>query len=244
MRLGVYIDAFNLYYGGRAFFGRGTPGWRWLDVRALARAAVARRTDWPGARIERVVYCTAVIDQATNQSGYVDQQIYLKALEAHGSVDVIEYGYYVNRVKYAPLAVPSGRSRKPQLVHPHWPIMFQDAAKQPVPKGIFMVSYSHREEKGSDVNVASHLLVDVLSGAVDAAVVISNDSDLRFPLQHARTAVPVGLINPSPGWLAGALAGQPDDGVGRHWWHQLRPGEFERAQLPDQVGAYVKPAGW
>lgn len=25
-----------------------------------------------------------------------------------------------------------------------------------------MVSYAHREEKGSDVNVASHLLVDVL----------------------------------------------------------------------------------
>jgi hypothetical protein len=36
------------------------------------------------------------------------------------------------------------------------------------------------EEKGSDVNVAAHLLVDVLAGGFDAAVVISNDSDLRW----------------------------------------------------------------
>jgi hypothetical protein len=33
-----------------------------------------------------------------------------------------------------------------------------------VTDAVFMVSYAHREEKGSDVNVASHLLVDVLSG--------------------------------------------------------------------------------
>jgi hypothetical protein len=45
--------------------------------------------------------------------------------------------------------------------------------------------------------MSSHLLVDVLTGVIDAAVVISNDSDLRFPVQFARTRVPVGLINPS-----------------------------------------------
>ena len=39
-----------------------------------------------------------------------------------------------------------------------------------------------REEKGSDVNVATHLLVDVLTGAIDAAIVISNDSDLALPI--------------------------------------------------------------
>jgi hypothetical protein len=51
-----------------------------------------------------------------------------------------------------------------------------------------MVSYANREEKGSDVNVASHLLVDVLTDRIDAAVVISNDSDLRFPVQFARAS--------------------------------------------------------
>jgi hypothetical protein len=36
VRVGIYVDAFNLYYGARNLCGRGTPGWRWLDIRALA----------------------------------------------------------------------------------------------------------------------------------------------------------------------------------------------------------------
>ncbi|HEY7200404.1 MAG TPA: NYN domain-containing protein, partial [Candidatus Dormibacteraeota bacterium] len=31
MRVGVYVDGFNLYYGARGLCGRGTAGWRWLD---------------------------------------------------------------------------------------------------------------------------------------------------------------------------------------------------------------------
>jgi hypothetical protein len=107
-----------------------------------------------------------------------------------------------------------------------------------------MVSYAHREEKGSDVNVASHLLVDVLTGQVDAAVVISNDSDLRFPVQIARRHVPVGVVNPSGNHLAGALRGLANDGVGRHWWRQLTAGELNAFQLPDPAGGYSRPAGW
>jgi len=38
------------------------------------------------------------------------------------------------------------------------------------------------------------VLVDVLTGVVDAAVVVSNDSDLEFPVSYARTRVPVGLV--------------------------------------------------
>lgn len=36
MRIGVYIDGFNLYYGARGLCGRSTPGWRWLNLRSLA----------------------------------------------------------------------------------------------------------------------------------------------------------------------------------------------------------------
>jgi hypothetical protein len=36
MRVGMYVDGFNLYYGARGLCGRGTAGWRWLDLRALA----------------------------------------------------------------------------------------------------------------------------------------------------------------------------------------------------------------
>ncbi len=68
-----------------------------------------------------------------------------------------------------------------------------------------MVSHARREEKGSDVNVAAHLLLDVLQNDVDAAIVISNDSDLRLPLVKARERVPVGMVNPSSSFLAGDL---------------------------------------
>ncbi len=159
MRVGIYIDGYNLYYGARGLCGRGTPGWRWLDLRALA-ARIVGRVGWPGATIHRVVYCTALTDPGSNQSAAMDQEIYLKALAEAKSVDHIAYGRHVSRVKFAPLAVRSpGRGGMPQLVRPAWPITLEDRAGNPIPDATFMVSYAHREEKGTDVNVASHLLV-------------------------------------------------------------------------------------
>jgi hypothetical protein len=239
------VDGYNLYYGARGLCGRSAPGWRWLDVRALLERMLGQRQDWSGAALERIVYCTAVIDAASNPSGFNDQDIYLKALVAASSVDHIEYGFYVARVKYAPLATKApSRSAQPQVVHPQWPIMVQDGQGNPIPDATFMVSYAHREEKGSDVNVASHLLVDVMENKIDAAIVISNDSDLRFPVQYARTRIPVGLINPSRNYLAGALRGAATFGVGRHWWQQLQEPDLLNCQLPAQVGQYARPAGW
>ncbi|MGO9778296.1 MAG: NYN domain-containing protein [Streptosporangiaceae bacterium] len=243
VRIGVYVDGFNLYYGARALCGRGTPGWRWIDLRALASDLVSRPGSWSGAQVARVVYCTARIDGVANPSGQADQDAYLKALVAAGSVDHIEYGTYVSHVKTAPLARrdPQGR---PELVSPEWPVMVQDGHGAPVGGAVFMVSYASREEKGSDVNVAAHLLLDVLGGGVDGAVVISNDSDLRFPLQQARLRVPVGVVNPSPSFLAGDLRGAPGDGAGRHWWVRLSCADLKSHQLPGQVGAYPRPEGW
>src|SRR2546430_8211241 len=147
-------------------------------------------------------------------SSDLDQDVYLKALMAAGSVDHIEYGTYVARVKMAPLATKDPHGR-PQLVSPAWPVMIQDGGGAPVTGAVFMVSYANREEKGSDVNVAAHLLLDVLRGAVDGALVISNDSDLRFPVEQARQHVPIGVINPSRNYLAGDLRGTASTGAGR-----------------------------
>jgi len=58
VRIGVYVDGFNVYYGGRGICGRGTPGWRWLDLRALATDLISRRARWAGATVDRVVYFT------------------------------------------------------------------------------------------------------------------------------------------------------------------------------------------
>ncbi len=245
MRVGVYIDGFNLYYGARGIFGRGTPGWRWLDLRALGERLAGRRSVWRMTE-SRVVYCTARIKAdpgARDAPGPREQHVYLRALEAGGSVDVIALGHYVSRVATAPLAIADRRGR-PVITRPDWPVKVKDSAVGDVPDAMFMASVARREEKVSDVNVASHLLLDVLRGAVDAAIVISNDSDLAFPIREARLRVPVGTVNPTRGLLAGDLRGDPADGVGGHWWCRIDAGDLVACQLPATIGRLTKPEPW
>ncbi|QIS08111.1 NYN domain-containing protein [Nocardia arthritidis] len=243
MRVGVYIDGFNLYYGARNQCGRGTSGWRWLDLRALATNVVAAQSAWVDATIHRVVYCTARILPRDNREGAQEQDVYLRALQRAGSIDELSLGTYVHRATTAPLAKP-GKSGRPELTHPSWPVMIKNKHGADEPDAVFMVSIARREEKGSDVNVASHLLLDVLQNSVDAAVVISNDSDLAFPLHETRNRVPVGTVNPSSAYLAGALRGMPADGVGNHWWYQLTSNDFRAAQLPSTIDHLRKPPPW
>jgi hypothetical protein len=243
MRVGVYVDGFNLYFGAREQCGAGTAGWRWLDVRSLVADALPSAWREDGAAIERVVYCTARVSGIDDPSTPRDQNVYLRALRASGSVDHIEFGNFVRRVKPALLAVRDQRGR-PVLVWSRWPVMVQGDLGEEVNDARFLVSVLNREEKGSDVNVATHLLLDVLRGRVDAAVVVSNDSDLELPLRLAREQVSVGLINPSPKQLAGKLRGGSADGVGGHWWERLSVDAYKAHQLPDPVGKLGMPYGW
>jgi uncharacterized LabA/DUF88 family protein len=247
MRVGVYVDGYNLYYSGRRWFGRGTPGWKWLSPRALAATVVRERRNWTQAHIDRVVYCTARVDAAYDQSAYTDQDVYLKALAGSNAVDHVEFGRFVVRVKQVPLAVQPSKGR-PRLVRPPGPL---SPGGLPLTLGrdrrgidLVLATGLVREEKGSDVNVATHLLVDVLDGTVDAAVLVSNDSDLSLPLTVARGRVPVGVVNPSPGRMAGALQGDAKEGVGRHWWRQLQPADFTQHQLPNPAAGFRRPPGW
>jgi NYN domain len=42
------------------------------------------------------------------------------------------------------------------------------------------------EDKGSDVNPATRLLIDAVDKSFDAAVIITNDSDLAEPIRQVR----------------------------------------------------------
>jgi hypothetical protein len=137
------VDAYNLYYGARAQCGRGAQGWRWLDIRALVESLVHDQRGWAGAVIERITYCTARIDAKMNPAGHADQDVYLKAIAASKSVDVIEYGNYVARVKYAPLAT-KGRRLTPVLTRPTWPVTVQSPLGSPDDRAVFMVSLLHQ----------------------------------------------------------------------------------------------------
>lgn len=55
------------------------------------------------------------------------------------------------------------------------------------------------EEKGTDVNLASYLLLDGFQGDYEQAVVISNDSDFSTVIGMVRDnlGLPIGVVNPS-----------------------------------------------
>jgi len=244
VRVGVYVDAYNLYYGGRALCGRAAAGWRWLDVRGLALNAIATQGSWSVSNLEHVVYCTARVDAVTNPGGHRDQDVYLKALLASGSVDWVEYGNYVARTKTGLLATENSVTGRPTVTTSAWPVMVQDGAGRAVRDARFLVKYLHLEEKGSDVNVAAHLLTDALDGRIDGAVVISNDSDLALPIRQVRERIPLGLVNPRGGPTAGGLRGSKEEGVGGHWWWKLQESAFRSNQLTDPAGGQRRPPGW
>ena len=54
------------------------------------------------------------------------------------------------------------------------------------------------EEKGLDVNLATHLLHDAHRGRFEVAVIVSNDSDLLEPIKIVREGLgkKVGVLNP------------------------------------------------
>lgn len=246
MRIGVYVDGFNLYRRAKALAGNAV-GWKWLDIRAMA-ASLANElwlVDAPH-EIVRVVYCTTRIEATVaHPDAPRRQEMFIHALRASGSVDWVEYGLHVPKVKVRPLAVPDARKR-PILVRPAMPVFVKRPDDTKVRDALFYVSVADREEKGSDVNVATHLLLDVLADPrpVDAAIVISNDSDLKVPVAEARKRMPVGVVNPGSGHTPGALRHRPADCVPDQWERQLTFADLANHQLPDPVGIYTKPPGW
>jgi len=102
------------------------------------------------------------------------------------------------------------------------------------------------EEKGSDVNLASTLLVDAFDGDFEQAVIVSNDSDLAYPIEVVRKkfARPVVVLFPCGGGrkpsyhLSKVASASPI----------INPAHLAAAQFPtpmtDAVGVFHKPVTW
>ena len=109
------------------------------------------------------------------------------------------------------------------------------------------------EEKGSDVNLGAHLLMDGFLGCYDAAIVITGDSDLVTPIRMVRDQLkkPVGVLNPQR--LSGPNCRAVRHSAGlRHAasfyqngvsWNQLLSAQFSTT-LRDAHGTFTKPASW
>lgn len=101
------------------------------------------------------------------------------------------------------------------------------------------------EEKGSDVNIATHLLMDGFRNDFELAVVISNDSDLALPIQVVMKDLhkPVGILMPSrQGHPSRVLSAQAT------FVKQIRERVLAKSQfaptLEDAKGVFNKPATW
>ena len=111
--------------------------------------------------IVSIKYFTAKVQpRPGNPQAAQRQQIYLRALATVPGLS-IHYGHFITR--------PANRL----LVNP-----IRGIGKY---ADVWIT-----EEKGSDVNLASHLLVDGFRARYDLAVVVSNDSDLKEPLRFVR----------------------------------------------------------
>jgi hypothetical protein len=99
------------------------------------------------------------------------------------------------------------------------------------------------EEKGSDVNLATHLLMDGFRNDYEMAVLVTNDSDLLEPIKVVRydLNLPVGLLNPHK---------RPSHALLPHatFIKQIRKGVLAASQFPvtmtDKQGTFRKPASW
>lgn len=99
------------------------------------------------------------------------------------------------------------------------------------------------EEKGSDVNIAAHMVHDGHMKRYDLAVVVSNDSDLMEPIRIVRQelGLPVGILNPHQ-YHSVALKPQAT------FMKRIRQPDVAACQFPtimnDAKGPFHKPLTW
>jgi uncharacterized LabA/DUF88 family protein len=111
------------------------------------------------------------------------------------------------------------------------------------PGGPTTVEVIKTEEKGSDVNLAAHLLHDAHLGRYECAIVVSGDSDLLEPVRIVMDELHllVGVLNPQK---------HPCSVLKRQatFYKHLRPNFIAASQFPasmtDAAGTFSKPATW
>lgn len=87
------------------------------------------------------------------------------------------------------------------------------------------------EEKGSDVNLASHLLMDAFADTYDVALVMSQDTDLLEPMRMAREELGKTIIL---SWFDSSNPGKAHRYVANSIRH-ISTSMVSRSQFPNPV---------
>jgi hypothetical protein len=179
---------------------------------------LAARLLRPGDTVELVRYFTARVKaRAGDPDAPRRQQIYLSALGTLPNVE-FHFGSFLSKTKRRPLVSVPTR----------------------------FVEIMDTEEKGSDVNLAVHLVNDAWENRFDVALVLSQDTDLIEPLRivsQGRKKI-VGLI-----WLDSRRA---DGGMARaaSFVRHVTAADLAASQLPNPIGRgggkppIIKPSTW
>jgi hypothetical protein len=175
----------------------------------------------PRNEIQTVKYFTAMVSERATDPGQVArQEIYIRALRTLPNVEII-FGSFMTQERTRPLVSPP-------------------------PDGPRFVRILDTEEKGSDANLAAHLVADGYENKYDIAVLITNDSDQVGPIQIVRTRLKktVGFVNPHE---KASPALRRATSFVRHV--RGHPGLLADCQFPNEVvdsrGKMIrKPAGW
>lgn len=219
--MGLSVAIANVYIDGfNLYYGSlKKTSFKWLDLSALCQRLLPNRS------IGRIRYFTARISPLPHdQQAPARQNDYLRALSTLPNL-TIHYGQFVSRSQT-------------------WPV---DPLTYPIPGGLpQMAQVLRTEEKRSDVNLATLLMLDCVDDVFDEVVVISNDSDLVSPIHYAvrRFNKTAGIINPQ-------RYGKPSRELSKvaTWtYKKINRSVLSHSQFPSVVkvgsGQVVKPASW
>lgn len=172
---------------------------------------------FPRNEIAEIHYCTALVrDAPWDPHQSTRQQTFIRALETTG-VEV-HYGSFLTSSVRMPLA-------NPRVGEPRTALVIKT------------------EEKGSDVALGALLVAHGYQGRYEAAIVVSNDSDLTLPIRIVRDELdlPVGIYNPHPRFSVELVKVAT-------FRKRVRVGVLRGAQFPDTLedehGTITKPEGW
>lgn len=181
---------------------------------------------FPQNQIVGIKYFTARVNPLPgNPDQPLRQQLYFRALGTVPVVSIIE-GHYLSHPKRMPLA-------------------------NPPPGGPFTVEVIYTEEKGSDVNLASHLLFDACQHSYDCAIVVSADSDLATPIEMARQHMGKTVGVQIPQLMSGSRTRRRSaklKQVASFYREGIRANVLASSQFPatltDKAGTFTKPVSW
>lgn len=170
----------------------------------------------PGDEIAAIRYFTASVSARPGDPSQPQrQQMFLRALRTIPNL-TIHYGQFRTR----PTRLPLSNTTPIKLVY-----------------------VDRTEEKGSDVNLASYLLLDGFKKSYETAVLITNDSDLETPVRFVRQELrlAIGILNPHS-THSSCLRQYAN------FTKRIRQSDVAAAQFPNELtdahGKFSKPPSW